>query len=287
MLALVLNRAGRLDEAMVYYDRSAALPGGDSKALLNRAGILFRKQRFAEAEAAVNDSLALRPTASARIVKINFMMRRGDLEAARALLEAVPASALVDDRAAYIASYLWIWRREPEKALAVLTAATRDYFTDSWIGGIPKASIAGEAHMLAGRLDAAMAEWRSALHTIDQKLEASSNDTNLLLQRALLLASLREKQEAVRVFKLFGELSASQRDYYPEDRDLDAADFLVAVGQPEEALAKLESFTARKPENPLYSPVSRVTNLRLNPRWDPLRGTPRFEVIIKQLEAKK
>ena len=287
MLALVLNSAGRADEALVYYDRAAALPGGDSKALLNRASILFRKQRFAEAEAAVNESLALRPTASARIVKINFMVRRGDLDAARTLLEAVPASALVDDRAAYIASYLWIWRREPEKALVVLRTATRDYFTDTWIGGVPKASVAGFAHQLAGRPDAAMAEWRSALRIIDQKLAAAPNDENLLFQRASLLASLGEKPEAMRVFKLFEQLSASLSNYYPEDRVWDAADFLVSLGQNDEALAKLESLVTRKPENPYASPASRVTNLRLSPRWDPLRSNPRFEAVIKELSAQK
>ena len=287
MLALVLNGAGRADEALVYYDRAAALPGGDSKALLNRASILFRKQRYAEAEAAVNESLALRATASGRIVKINFMLQRGELDAAKTLLEAVPASALVDDRSAYIASKLWLWRREPEKALAVLRAAPRDFLVDMWIGGIPKATIAGTAHQLAGRPEAALAERRVALHIIDQRLVNTPNDGNLLLQRASLLAALGEKSEASRVFKLFEQLNAGDSSYFPEDQDWDAAAFLVALGELEVAMAKLESYASRKPLDPWANPSLRATPLRLDPHWDPLRGNPRFNVLIKELSAKK
>ena len=288
MLALVLNGSlNRPEEALVYYDRAAALPGGDSKALLNRASILFRIQRYAEAEAAVNDSLALRPTASARIVKINFMLRRGELDAAQKLLEAVPASALVEDRAAFVASRLWLWRREPDKALTILRAAPRDYFVDSWIGGIPKASIAGIAHRMAGRPDAAQAEWRDALRIVEQRLGAAPNDGTLLFHRATLLATLGEKAEAERVFKLFEQLNVGDSNYHPIDQAWDAAEFLVALAKKDEALTKLEFVTRQATKPVRWDGVSRPTTLRLDSRWDSLRADPRFDAVIKSLSGKK
>src|SRR5439155_368960 len=79
MMGLILGPMGRPDEALVYYGRAAALPGGDPKALLSRSQIFFGQQRYAEAEAAVNESLALRPTSSARLFKMRYVMWRGEL----------------------------------------------------------------------------------------------------------------------------------------------------------------------------------------------------------------
>lgn len=286
MLGLVLNAVGRSDEAMIYYERAAALPGGDAKALLAKGQILYRKQRFAEAEAAVNEALALRPTSAGRVAKINFMVGRGELDAAKSLIETVPASALTDDRSASTAARLWLWRREPEKALAVLRGTPREYLVDLNFP-MPKPLLAGYAHKMAGRAEAAEAEWRMALQLLDQRLTKASRDIDSLFYRAIVLALLGEKGEAVRAFRLYEQLFQSDDSYLPEYQVLDAANFYAVLGDKDRAFAKLQEFSELKLRSIYSSYRATAVGLRYNYTWDPLRDDPRLDALIKKLESKQ
>ncbi len=286
MLALVLNAQGRLDEALVYYGRSAALPGGDSKALLNSASIFFRQQRYAEAEATINESLALRPTASGRMVKMWFLMRRDELDAARKLLETVPASSLTDDRAAYLASRLHLWLGEPEKALAILRAAPRDYFDDPWVGGMPKAFMMGWAQQMLGRTEAAQVEWHTALRVVDQRLAGTPNDPNLLSYRGHLLGLTGDAAEAARALRLFDQMSAGT--WGPAGRHWTAAWILIAENHRKEALGRLEEMRREwKKSAGWLSALGIASALRHDPEWAAVRTDPRFLAVLAELEAAK
>jgi tetratricopeptide (TPR) repeat protein len=285
MMGLVLNGDGRLDEANVYFDRAAALPGGDSKALLSRATNLFRLHRYAEAEAAVNESLALRATSSGRVAKLWFVMQRGELETARELLKTVPPSSLTEQRAAAFASMLYLWLNEPESCLAILRAAPLDFFDDPWVGGLPKALYMGWAHHMAGRMEAAQTEWTSALRIVDQRLSGAPNDINLLFNRAELLALTGQATEGAHALKLFDQLSVGSVSEIV--RPLLLAQLLMDANRPEEALGRLEEM-ARLHQGRGYSlRAGSLAGLRFDPNWEPVRTDPRYQAVLKALEEKK
>jgi tetratricopeptide (TPR) repeat protein len=295
MLGLVLRSAGKTAEALVYYDRAIALPGGDAKSLITRAQILFTRDQFAEAEASINEALALRPTAAARILKLYFVMSRGELVEARALLEQIPASSLVEDRAVTFASRLWLWIGEPEKCLAVLSGTSHDYLVDTWVAQ-SKGFLAGQAHQLAGRADAAMAEWRTALQVIERRLVAQPNEILLLSERAQLLALLGERAEAERAMRLFEQLAPKVTMGSPSSPNvagpnssvgntagtgLALAGVLTALGRKDEAMQHLAMALAGA-----TTPYMRSA-LRYDPLWATLRGDARFAALLKQADAKK
>ena len=60
----------------------------------------------------------------------------------------------------------------------------------------------------------------------------------------------------------------------------DLALVYTMVGQPNEAIAKLDELLSRDGD---YS----AHTLRLDPSWDPLRSDPRFHALLKKYEVKE
>lgn len=285
MMGMVLNVQGRLEEALVYFDRAAAVPGGDAKALQSRATNLFRRQQYAEAEAAINESLALRPTASGRVAKLWFVMQRGDLPGARKLLDSLPPSSLTEQRAAAIASMLCLWLKEPETCLAILRAAPLDFFDDPWVGGMPKALYLGWAHQMAGRPEAAQTEWTNALRIVDRHLADTPNELNLLLYRAQLLGLTGQVAESARVLKVFEQLSVGSGS--EATRQLSAATILISANRRDEALERLEELVRVRKDRRAWLRPGSIVGLRHSPEWESVRSDPRFLAALKDLEAIK
>jgi tetratricopeptide (TPR) repeat protein len=172
---------------------------------------------------------------------------------------------------------LWFWLREPEKSLAVLNSTPLDYLSDVWVRGTTKGLLTGAAHQLAGRHDAAVAEWRSALQVLDRRLSAQSNDINLLRERATLLALTGDRVEAERLMRLCDQM-ASQ----PDSTDVHGFDatLLMLLDRRDESITHIEAAFAR------INAYSRA-ELRYSPVWDPLRNHPRFAALVKETESKK
>lgn len=283
MMGMVLNAQGRLEEALIYFDRAAAQPGGDAKALLSRATNLFRRRQYAEAEAAINESLALRPTAAGRVAKLWFVMQRGDLPAARKLLDSLPPSSLTEQRAAAFASMLCLWLKEPETGLAILRAAPLDFFDDPWVGGMPKALYLGWAHQMAARPEAAQTEWTNALRIVDRRLADTPNELNLLFYRAQLLGLTGQVAESARVLRVFEQLNVGSVS--EAIRQLDAGTILISANRRDEALERLEELArVMKSRRPRLRPGS-IVGLRYDPDWESVRSDPRFLAVLQELEA--
>lgn len=284
MLALLLGSENRVAEALLYADRAAAMPGGDAKALLTRANLLFRLNRHTEAEASINDALALRSTAAGRLLKMWYLMRRGELPAARQLLESIPPSALTEDRGAYFASRLWLWLGDPIRTLAVLRAKPGDYFDDIWTGGSPKGYFAGWAHYLNHQPEAAQAEWRTALKLVERRLEQTPSDVYSLDDRAMLLALTGQRDESFRAVRL-AEQFRGERAVLANH--LSAARVYIAAGQIEEGLDRLGQVPGS------WTPIAQgfllnyISSLRHDPEWAVVRTNPRFQSVLAALEAKR
>jgi tetratricopeptide (TPR) repeat protein len=269
MLGLVLTREGKHEEALGFFDRATALPGGDAKAWYGRAQTLQAMGRVAEAEAAVDRSLGLQSSGSAYLLKVSILRTRGDMEQARALLAKVPSPILLEPRGACVAAYVWYLSREPEKMLAVLGNVTGDYFSNSFYEG-PRGWFVGLAHELAGRPEAAQAEWRLAVQVVDQRLASQPNAATLLYWKADLLARLGEKDEARRYLHLYQQLQG----HADSQMDGSLISTFIQLGEHDAVLDYLEAWMKRDPD-----PQVRDT-LRNNPGLDPLRGNPRFEALL-------
>ncbi|MEY2878617.1 MAG: hypothetical protein RLZZ15_997 [Verrucomicrobiota bacterium] len=276
VLANCLNDAGQPDQALVYLDRAAALPGRDPIIQYNRGIRLLAVSRFDEAEAAFDEALAIAPNYMlANWAKLHFLLDvRGDLARARAQLLKVPAAFFLDERGAITGYTVALYMRDAPKCLEYL----RRVKSDLGVVG-PKAMLTAMAHRLAGNEEAARTDYQAGLKMVDDKLAAEPNNSDLFLHRANILASLGDRTAVEPMLREIRQRIDSG-DVRLTDSHL--AGLHAKLHRREEAIALLVADFGK----PSKTYRSRIW-IRYHPDLDPLRGDPRFEALLKVSETKK
>jgi tetratricopeptide (TPR) repeat protein len=195
-----------------------------------------------------------------------------DIDAARPYVAEFPSSAASDDLAVDWMAKFYLNTREPEKVLEIVRAFPRDWI--STYGTIaPKSEYAGFAQKMAGRPEAARAEWRAALQLIEQRLGDHPNDPDLLIQKAKMLAELGEKDDAMRNLQLYQQLSGLGEN----EITLDNFPVFLLLGRREETLDWLE----KELHEPKHTGFRLHGFARFNFIFDPLRSDPRFQKMMR------
>jgi len=265
-LANLLRDEGRHGEAADLFVRAGSP---------NAAGwAYFLDGRFGEAAAVIDRALAVdRSVPNLELKSMIESTGREDLDAAQAALDQLPASALLEDHPASVAAYLRLHRREPEKMLEILRAIPRDWLSSSQFVG-PKAFLTGEAHALANRPEAAQADWRAALQLVEQRLALQTNAPDLLLWKAELLADLGDRKEAARLLDLEEQLSGPNAG--DSNHLLQRQRISLLLGRRDAVMDWFETSL----KNPAGFPFLHGI-VRFDPAYDPLRGDPRFEKLLR------
>jgi len=266
ILANLLRDTGRTGEAAEMFKRAKSF---------NAAGwAYFLAQRYDEAEAVVKQALASdRSAANLELQAMIASVGREDLDAAQAALDQLPASALLEDHAASLAVHLRLMRGEPGKALEILRAIPREWLSSSEFVG-PKAALTGQAHALADQPQAAQADWQVAVQQVDRRLATDGNAPRLLLTKAELLARLGDQAEAGRLLDL--ELQLSGQSAVGFNHLMQRQDVAVLIGRHAAVLDWLEKTLKNPGEFPFMHSA-----IRFAPAFNPLRGNPRFEKLLR------
>jgi tetratricopeptide (TPR) repeat protein len=270
---ILLSWCVRLDEKLQLLDRAARLPAFAAEANRIRFSALIWAWRFEEAEQIfAKIPPKSRSIESSVLDAAMLVFWQGDPEAARQVLDGLPASAMVEDIPGTAAFWLHFWRRDYDRALASSRRLTHDYIETNLAYG-PKARLVGMALAYGGRTEAAQIEWRSALQLVDQRLAGSPNDQALLRQKIILLLYLGERVAAERLLRTFVEL-------YP-DGSAELEGFMaLKTGDLDRAIDYL-AVEVKNRRNWFKTAAS----LRLDPELDPLRSLPRFQALLAAAEA--
>jgi len=184
--------------------------------------------------------------------RLNLALFDRDLEAAGSLASALPLKQTLD-------------------------AGFKESSRDFWLGVVT---------YLKGDVAAARSTFMRARTDVEEELRVHPDDMHLLSYLGLIDAALGRKQDALsegrRAMELLPMVQEAMRGPYNNAGFTRTRFAMVCawLGEPDLALEQLEAVT-KVPGGPSYG------ELRLNPMWDPLRGSPRFEKIVASLAPKE
>ena len=263
---------GDLNAAAAKLERARDLDPRSPGPLSNLQRVYLFQRRYADAIGAGEAATALSPT-NVQIAEWEAMVyvAQGDLAAARKVVQATvdrgnPAPSV----AAIFGGYYemsWVLEDSERNLLLRLTPAAFDD-DRAWWG-----QTLAIAHAEQGNMTAARAYADSALPKTKVLLEASPNDGQTQAFYALMLALSGRKAEALTAAEramALGEANQTNRSY---DELLVVRTYLAA-GEPEKALDLIDKLLKA---NFYVTPAW----LGIDPTFNPLRGNPRFERMVK------
>lgn len=286
-----LGRVGAVDEALQAFRRGDEVARTNPIPLTDATSYLLAAGRNAEAEVTVQEALAR--GVNGRALNWDLVLKlcwRGDLDAAAAALVKWPATYFHEDRGASLAGLVWMWRREPQKALAIYEEIPRDYLRDICFTG-PRAALTALAHQQAGNREAAQADWAQAIVAANHELAVSPNSLDALYWKAWALAERGEKRSAEEIRQEIKQRRPTwtQPSFYSMEAKM--AGLAIVLGDIDQALAFLsEELAPRAASAGLFKngfvtfPLTRAI-LDTNPIFDRVRGDRRFRELVNRAPA--
>jgi TolB-like protein/Flp pilus assembly protein TadD len=212
-----------------------------------------------------------------------LVLWKGDLDTLRTALSATSPSAPSGDtwaREAFVLGTVAAWQARlllwERKADDLLLLARRTPAA----GALPHADLyAAWAHRLRGDEPAARSAFTAALRTLAKDSDMEPGGWRVHALRGLAYAGLGRKQDALREARNLQQSAEYREDHIDglwvrEER----ARILAQAGETSAALDEIERLLA----GPGYLTVH---TLRLDPRWDPIRGHPRFKALLAKYAA--
>jgi tetratricopeptide (TPR) repeat protein len=273
-ISYILRRQGKLEEALAKIERAFELSPRDAL-LAQEVGNTWRGlRRYDRAVELFDRAITLSPDLmSAYLWKAESLWLWNGMvtEAGQALqnMPSLPVAYALEGR------YLQLlYERDLDGALEMLAGSTLDGHV-SQERFYPKALLEAEVHALMGQTERARASFEAARHLLEREVGQRFEDARLHSSLGLACAGLGLKEDAVREGRLAAELCSLSKDFWSgPDFRRELARIYVLVGEPDQALDEIEL---------LLSTPNRWTSValfRLDPRWDALRGNPRFERLL-------
>jgi TolB-like protein/DNA-binding winged helix-turn-helix (wHTH) protein/tetratricopeptide (TPR) repeat protein len=271
--AYVLRRAGRWHEALQDLDKAAELdPIGWGVARERGVTSLYLRE-YGDAERHLKKAIALAPDEQEvyGFLAETYWGWTGDLTKARAALQAMPPSGDAWP------TYWWFWQDVYEgkyqDALDRTLASPVDKIGAA-LTWVSKDLLLARAYAFLGRTTDARRTFERERVRVEQLLRETPDDFSLHGALGLCLAGLGRKDEAIHEGRRAVELLPISKDaVYGHGSVLTLAEIYTMVGEPELACEHLDTLLA------MPSTIS-VPTLKLDPRWLPLRGHPRFQGLL-------
>lgn len=278
LIGAVHRRLGNWNDALAAFQKATQLNPRDADVFLDLGGDTYRvMHRYAEAVRAFDRAYSLAPDLHVAAVfkGRTYVLWHGQLDTLRAVLNRLPMDAELGELGTSAAQHaqLLLWERNPDSLLQVLTRAGTRVF-EGQLFFLPSSLYAAWAHQLRGNRTAARAAFESARVLVDSVLRLRPDDWRLHVARGLALAGLAYRDEAVREAHWLQQSTIYRNDAFagPELAE-DRARILAQARYAERALDEIERLLSRP------SSISSYT-LQLDPRWDPIRGHPRFKRLL-------
>jgi eukaryotic-like serine/threonine-protein kinase len=282
MIGYINRRLGDWEKVFEALGKATELNPRDANLFYDLGGNSYRiVHRYSDAVNAYDRALILAPDLhTAAIYKgLTYISWRGQLDTLRAVLGRIPGDAQLQgtgELTQWRADLLFM-ERNADSLLPLLRNARVAVF-DRQDAFLPVALYAAWAHRLRGDPLAGRAAFELSRVLLDSVVKELPDDWRLHAARGLTLAGLGRRDEALGEARWLRESEVYRGDFFQGGWVAEVrARILTQAGDSEGALDEIE----RLLPGPSFLSVH---TLRLNPLWDPLRSTPRFQALVAKAE---
>jgi serine/threonine protein kinase/Tfp pilus assembly protein PilF len=272
------RRLGHWNEALAAFEKATQLDPRNAFVFSNLGGVTHAQlRRYADAVRAYDRALSFAPDLhDAAIFRAwTYVRWQGRLDELRNVLSRLPDDARFPFNGSVAAqrAELLLWERNADGLLQMIRSENPDVF-ETDLSFIPGAMYMGWAHQLRGDHEAARVAFDAARLRLDSALEEFPDEPSVHAAHGLALACLGRRDEALREARWLQQSDIYRDDAFRGPRLAeDRARILAQIGDDEAALDEIERLLAE----PSWLTVH---TLRLDPRWDPIRGHPRFKALL-------
>jgi serine/threonine protein kinase len=264
---------GQWEQALAHIERAQFVDPRSAAMALRRGFALLWLRRYPEALAAYDLSLALAP-GNVRAIQEKAMvfLAQGDLNAARAWVAGQPAEIAKADLVLNLGSYwdlMWVFDDAQRKLFLSLPV-------EAFAGNKAARALAfAQVYALTGNSAELRESALEAEREFARQLSDSPDDAQLHVLHGQALAFLGRRDESIREGERGVALLPIRADaYFGPYIQHQLVRIYVILGEYEKAFDRLEPLL----KIPYYlSPGW----LRIDPNFDPLRGNPRFEKLLR------
>ena len=276
----IARRQGHWDDSVKNLEKAYALDPLNQRIVLGLSVGYDLLRRYDEEAALFDRAAAANPTTRnyAQMVRAQIELQRGDLKAAQPFLAALPADYDPNGATTWTRITLALYERDADAATRILASWKKDELV-AWHGKpYPVSYWQGLIARMSGDNAKAIEGFTRARAATAAHLATQPDDPMLLVMLGLLDAGLGHKEDALREGRRAVELRPLSVDAVDGASVLSSMAMICAwVGDVNGALEHLE-FLARIPNGPPFG------QLKFDPVWDAVRGDPRFDAMLKEIE---
>ncbi len=274
-IGYIRRRQGLFDDALERFQEAFELNPRSSWLAAELAHTYTNLRRYKLAERYYDYSIAAAPDQPHpyELKAMNALRWTGDTEKARTILLEMPQQA--ETSTLFTRFQVELMARNHSGALAQIRSAKSDLIgIESAL--FPKDLLLAFGYRQMGDAEQARNHYEKAVRRLEQRLEGRDENPRVFSALGLAYAGLGRKDEAIRLGRRAVELYPVTRDAFVGPEYVEHLSVIYAVtGEAEAAVDQLDYVLS------IPSGVSRAL-LRISPRWDSLRGHPRFERLIAE-----
>ncbi|MCI0602711.1 protein kinase [bacterium] len=271
-IALVYRRQGNFEAASENFNRILELNPRDPATSFNLAVTYLNMRKYSEADAYCDRTIALAPQqlyAYGSKAQIQLLWK-GEIKTARAILEKMPVQE--NDSAFFQWHQIDLCDRNFQGLLQRLSWLPDDYYEGPGFAST-KSQFAGLLYAFMRKRELARTSFETARVIEEEKVQQRPDDPARRASLAVVYAGLGWKQQAIKEAKLAVQLCPSEDAFCRPAFIEKLAHVYTLVGEFDAAMDQIEYLLS-------VPCLVSAPLLKIDPRWDPLRGHTRFRKVV-------